>query len=176
MESKYLILAFILGCALQIQAAPDRSLDEVSFRQSRQIAEQAQTRLQQNLVSSLASLANVTSHANTNISRAANTLMRGVVTNTVSLAGVFAYLPRLILLDGPTQFVETLRLIRSNQIRVPTDMDTAIDNLIAYANQQRESGIGKNFEPLTTFLPNMFTGFEKYLTTFIDSVFNVIGN
>ncbi|CAG7730079.1 unnamed protein product [Allacma fusca] len=176
MDSKFLYLLMVLALAFQAQAAPGKTLKDEKIRDARQSVDQANTRLQQNLISTLASLANVTAEANANVSRSANVLMRELVTNWAALAGVFAYMPRLILMDGPTQFVETLKLIRSNQIRFPNDVDSAIDTLIAFANQQRDSGIGSNFTPLVTFLPNLFTGFEKYLTTFIDSVFNVIAN
>ncbi|CAG7728341.1 unnamed protein product [Allacma fusca] len=179
MDSKYIILIVILGCAFQAYAAPPSNsvaLQEDKLRDAREAMDQAQNRLQQNLVSALSNLANATSQASANVSRAANTMIRGLVTNSFSLAGVMAYMPRLILLDGPNQFVETLRLIRTNQIRLPNDINSAIDTLIAFTNQQRESGIGNNFTPLVTFLPNLFSGFENFLVTFIDSVFNVVAN
>ncbi|CAG7717814.1 unnamed protein product [Allacma fusca] len=175
MDSKFLYLFMVLALAFQAQAAPDKTLKDERIRDARQSVDQANTRLQQNLISTLASLANVTAEANTNVSRAAHVLTRELITNWAALAGVFAYMPRLILMDGPTQFVETLKLIRSNQVRFPNSVDSAIDTLIAFANQQRDSGIGSNFTPLVTFWPNLLTGFEKYLTTFIDSVFKVIG-
>ncbi|CAG7730077.1 unnamed protein product [Allacma fusca] len=176
MDSKYIALLVILGFACQAFAAPSNTLEEDKLRDARQSVTDAEKGLQQNLITALTNLSNATSQASANVSRAANTLMKGLVTNSFSLAGVFAYMPRLILMDGPTQFVETLRLIRSNQIRFPNDVDSAIDTLIAFTNQQRDSGIGNNFTPLVTFLPNLFTGFENYLTTFIDSVFSVITN
>lgn len=101
-------------------------------------------------------------------------MIRGLVTNTFSLGGVVAYMPRLIFLDGPTQFIETLRLIRSNQIRLPNDVDSAIDTLLVFAGQVRDSGVGENFSPLITFFPNIFVGVGDFLTTLIDSVFNFI--
>ncbi|CAG7732706.1 unnamed protein product [Allacma fusca] len=183
MESKSLfVLAVILGCAFQAHAATTsngatlNNLEESKLRDARQALNQAQNQLQQNLVSALTNLANATAQAGTNVSRAANVLMRGMIQNSFSLAGVVGYMPRLILLDGPTQFVETLRLVRNNQIRLPNDVDSAIDTLIAFANQQRDSGIGNNFTPVVTFLPNLFTGVGDFLTTVIDSVFTVIAN
>jgi len=130
--------------------------------------------LQNNLIGALTSLANASAIAGTNVSRAAAVLVRGLVTNTFSLGGVVAYMPRLIFLDGPTQFIETLRLIRSNQVRLPNDMNSAIDTLLVFAGQVRDSGVGNNFSPLVTFFPNVFVGVGDFLTTFIDSVFTFI--
>ncbi len=130
--------------------------------------------LQTNLITALTSLANASAVAGTNVSHAAATLIRGLVTNTFSLGSVVTYMPRLIFLDGPTQFIETLRLIRSNQIRVPSDMNGAIDTLLVFASQVRDSGIGENFSPLVTFFPNIFAGVGDFLTTLIDSVFSFI--
>lgn len=108
------------------------------------------------------------------MSNAAALMIRGLVTNTFSLGNVVAYMPRLIFLDGPTQFIETLRLIRSNQIRLPTDMSSAIDTLLVFAGQVRDSGVGENFSPLVTYFPNIFAGVGDFLTTLIDSVFTFI--
>jgi len=204
MQTKCLVFAIILGCVAEgfsavapevavVAAAPivpvvvpvvpvvaaDRpnsrqALEEEKVRDARQALAGATTTLQNNLINSLSAMANATAVAGQNVSRAAATMIRGLVTNTFSLAGVVAYMPRLIFLDGPTQFVETLRLIRSNQIRVPSDMDSAIDTLIAFANQVRDSNVGSNFTPVITFFPNIMAGVGDFLTTLIDSVFTFI--
>jgi hypothetical protein len=126
------------------------------------------------LINALGSLANASAVAGTNVSRAAATMIRGLVTNSFSLGGVVAYMPRLIFMDGPSQFIETLRLIRTNQIRLPNDMNSAIDTLLVFAGQVRDSGITGNFAPLVTFFPNIFAGVGDFLTTLIDSVFTFI--
>jgi len=138
---------------------------------ARQALESASGQLSNNFIKALAGLANASAIAGANVSHAANVMMRGVVTNTVQLGGVLAYMPRLIFLDGPTQFVEVLRLIRSNQIRLPNDIDSAIDTLISFANQYRDSKIGENFNPAFTFLPNLFKGVGDFMVTFLDSLF-----
>jgi hypothetical protein len=181
MDSKYLlVLAVILGCAFQVSARPEyepaNEISDVKVRAARQAIEQATSTLQNNLINSLTRLANASAIAGQNVSRAAAVMLRKLTTNTVSLAGVVAYMPRLIFLDGPTQFIEVLRLVRSNQIRIPNDMDSAIDTLIAFANQTRDSGIGENFTPAFTFLPNLFNGVGDFFTTIIDSLFTFIGN
>lgn len=147
---------------------------KVQIGQARQALEGATSTLQNNLVTALTSLANASAIAGSNVSHAAALLVRGLVSNTFSLGGVVAYMPRLIFLDGPTQFIETLRLIRSNQIRVPSDMNGAIDTLLVFAGQVRDSGVGNNFTPLVTFFPNIFVGVGDFLTTLIDSVFTFI--
>ncbi|CAG7835784.1 unnamed protein product [Allacma fusca] len=176
MESKYLIgLIFIFGCIYQGSCAPpSKSLRDAKLRDARQALDQAEKVLQNNLITALVSLSNPTAKAGTNVSKAANVLIRDISSNYFSLVGVVGYLPKLILMDGPTQFVETLKLVRANQIRAPNDVNSAIDTLIAFANQQRDSGIGNNFTPVVTFLPNLFKGVGDYLTTVIDSVFTIV--
>lgn len=149
-------------------------IGEKNVRDARQALEGATTTLQNNLINALTSMANASAIAGQNVSRAAAIMIRGLVTNTFSLGGVVAYMPRLIFLDGPTQFIETLRLIRSNQVRIPNDMNSAIDTLLVFAGQVRDSGVGENFSPLVTFFPNIFAGVGDFLTTFIDSVFTFI--
>jgi hypothetical protein len=175
MQAKhFLLLAALLGCAVQTFAAPRNTLEEEKVRDARQALEAASSKLSNNLISALTSLANASSVAGTNVSRAASVMIRGLVTDTFQLGGVVAYMPRLIFLDGPTQFVEVLRLIRSNQIRLPNDVDSAIDTLISFANQYRDSSIGDNFNPAFTFLPNLFKGVGDFMVTLLDSLFAFI--
>lgn len=103
--------------------------------------EGATNQLQSNLIGALGAMANASQIAGQNVSRSAALMIRGLVTNTFQVGGVVAYLPRLIFLDGPTQFIETLRLIRSNQVRLPNDIDSSIDTLLTFAGQFRDSGI-----------------------------------
>jgi len=168
------IFAVVLNLILLTTAAPRNQLEEEKVRDARQSLEQASGQLQNNLVSALTSLANASSVAGTNVSNAAAIMIRGLLTDTFQLGGVVAYMPRLIFLDGPTQFVEVLRLIRSNQIRIPNDVDSAIDTLISFANQYRDSSIGDNFTPAFTFLPNLFRGVGDFMVTLLDSLFAFI--
>lgn len=114
-----------------------------------------------NFINILTRVANASEIAGSNVSRAAALLIRGVVREGFNLGSVATYLPRLIFLDGPNQFIETLRLIRSNQLRLPNDMDSAIDTLITFTGSIRDSGINNNFAPVVEFFPNIFTGVEK---------------
>jgi hypothetical protein len=116
-------------------------------------------------------MANASEIAGTNVSRAAAILIRGTVREGFNLGSVATYLPRLLFLDGPNQFMETLRLIRSNQIRLPQDMDGAIDTLMVFAGSVRDSNIGGNFSPLVEFFPNVFTGVERFVQDLLYNVF-----
>ncbi|CAL8079243.1 unnamed protein product [Orchesella dallaii] len=176
MENKYIIVvALILGCASTAFCRPNsRQVMEIPaerVRDARQAMEGATNQLQNNLVNALSAMANASAIAGQNVSRSAALMIRGLVTNTFQLGGVVAYMPRLIFLDGPTQFIETLRLIRSNQVRLPNDLDSSIDTLLTFAGQFRDSGIPQNFEPFINFFPNIFAGVGDFLTTLIDSVF-----
>lgn len=82
-----------------------------------------------NFLHSLYQMANNTAITGTNVSRAAGTLIRGFVQDQFNLASIAFYFPRLIFLDGPTQFIETLRLIRSNQLRAPMNMNEVSPNI-----------------------------------------------
>lgn len=53
-------------------------------------------------------------------------------------------------------------------------MSSAIDTLLVFAGQVRDSGVGENFSPLVTYFPNIFAGVGDFLTTLIDSVFTFI--
>ncbi|OXA52859.1 uncharacterized protein LOC110851576 [Folsomia candida] len=180
MDSKKIIfiaLVLVASCHAHPQAPKVSTTDQVQEEKvglARQALEGATNTLQNNLISSLTTLANSSAIAGANVSNAAALMIRGLVTNTFSLGNVVAYMPRLIFLDGPTQFIETLRLIRSNQIRLPTDMSSAIDTLLVFAGQVRDSGVGENFSPLVTYFPNIFAGVGDFLTTLIDSVFTFI--
>lgn len=105
------------------------------------------------------------------------TLTRAVVSNTFDLGSVVAYMPKLLLLDLPTQFVEVLRLIRRNEVRVvPTDVNGAIDSILAMTRQAEESGITRQiFDPIVRFLPNMLSGVHDFLQTIIGTTANVFG-
>lgn len=85
-------------------------------------------------------------------------------------------MPRLIFLDGPSQFIETLRLLRSGQIRVPTDMDSAIDTLINFASSVRTAQITMNVAtPFLAAFPNLFRGAELLSTEVLYQVFSWLG-
>jgi hypothetical protein len=128
-----------------------------------------------NFIGILTRLANATEITGTNVSRAAAVLIRGIVREGFNLGSVVTYLPRLLFLDGPNQFIETLRLVRSNQLRLPNDMDSAIDTLITFTGSFRDSGIAGNFAPVVEFFPNIFTGVEKFIQDFLYNIFAWVG-
>lgn len=158
---------------LQVFGADDRlvGIPADRVRDARQAMQGATNQFRNNLIGALAHMANASNIAGQNVSRSAAVMIRGIITDTFQLTGVLAYMPRLIFLDGPTQFIETLRLIRSNQVRLPNDIDSSIDTLLVFAGQFRESGIPNNFLPFINFFPNLFNGVGNFLTTLIDSVF-----
>ncbi|ODM98362.1 hypothetical protein Ocin01_08308 [Orchesella cincta] len=83
------------------------------------------------------------------------------VQDSFNIGSIGIYIPRLIFLDGPNQFIETMRLVRQGSIRLPTDTDTAIDTLINFAGSVRDSNIPNNLTvPLVSFFPNIFRGAE----------------
>jgi len=176
-SNAFILLVLVLGCSAQAFARPEavrNQVEEQKVRDARQALEQASGQLSNNLITALTNMANASALAGTNVSRAAAVMVRGLLTDTFQLGGVVAYMPRLIFLDGPTQFIEVLRLIRSNQIRIPNDVDSAIDTLISFANQYRDSAIGDNFTPAFTFLPNLFRGVGDFMVTLLDSLFTFI--
>lgn len=146
-------------------------LPDDSVRDARQALQGATNQLQNNLINVLSHIANSSHIAGVNVSRSAAFMIRSIISNTFSLTGVVAYMPRLIFLDGPTQFIETLRLVRTNQIRLPNDVDSAIDTLLTFAGQFRDSGIPQNFAPAINFFPNIFAGVGDFMSSLIDSVF-----
>jgi hypothetical protein len=132
--------------------------------------------VQTNFLNTLYSMANASAVGGAQVSRAAGTLIRGLVQDQFSFGSLGAYLPRLIFLDGPTQFIETLRLIRSGQLRVPMDMDSAIDTLINFAQFVRESPTTMYLgTPFLSFFPNIFRGTELLSNEIIYGVFRWFG-
>ncbi|XP_021943022.1 uncharacterized protein LOC110841646 [Folsomia candida] len=153
-------------------------LAESVWRQQLTNAVQGATdRFQTNFVTVLNGLANTTQEAGTNVTIALATLTRAVVTNTFDLASVVAYMPRLLLLDLPNQFVEVLKLIRRNEVRViPADVNGAIDSILFMTRQAEESGITRKiFDPIARFLPNMMAGLSEFFQTIIGTTANVFG-
>jgi len=132
--------------------------------------------VQTNFLGSLYAMANASAIGGAQVSRAAGTLIRGLVQDQFTFASIAAYLPRLIFLDGPTQFIETLRLIRSGQVMIPRDMDSAIDTLINFAQQARESQVFMNVgTPFLSLFPNIFRGSELLSTELLYGVFQWFG-
>lgn len=75
-------------------------------------------------------------------------------------------------MDGPTQFIELLRLVRSNQLHIPRDVDEAIDTVINFATVARMSQISQNIgTPFLQFFPNVFRGAELLSTEVLYGVF-----
>jgi len=176
MESKNLIfLAIALGCVAFAECAVvnGRQVPE-NDRVSRQSLSEAPVTegVRNNFISVLSRMANATEIAGTNVSRAAAVLIRGIVREGFHLGSVATYLPRLLFLDGPNQFLETLRLIRGNQLRLPQDMDGAIDTLMTFAGSVRDSGIPGNFSPVVEVFPNLFNGVERFVQDLLYNVFS----
>ncbi|ODM98363.1 hypothetical protein Ocin01_08309 [Orchesella cincta] len=115
-----------------------------------------------NFLHTLYLMANASAVIGTNVSRSSATLIRGFVQDSFNLGSIGVYLPRLIFLDGPSQFIETLRLVRTNQIRIPSDMDSAMDTLINFASSVRDAPVTNNVSnPFLSFFPNIFHGAES---------------
>lgn len=140
---------------------PTQRLKE-AVRTVRQLNEgPVQETVRTNLLDALYRMANASAIAGTNVSRAAATVIRGFVQDSFNIGSIGAYIPRLIFLDGPSQFIETMRLVRQGQIRVPTDMDSAIDTLINFAGQVRDSPVTDNLaNPFVNLFPNILRGSE----------------
>ncbi|OXA41791.1 uncharacterized protein LOC110859873 [Folsomia candida] len=173
MNSKQIvILTLAIGCVAVVNAGYrqtyGRAVDARQLNPEAPVTEGVRN----NFISILTRVANASEIAGTNVSRAAALLVRGVVREGFNLGSVATYLPRLLFLDGPNQFIETLRLIRSNQLRLPNDMDSAIDTLITFTGSVRDSGITGNFSPVVEFFPNIFTGVEKFVQDLLYNVFS----
>jgi hypothetical protein len=131
-----------------------------------------QETVRNNLLDGLYRMANASAIAGTNVSRAAATVIRGFVQDSFNIGSIGAYIPRLIFLDGPSQFIETMRLVRQGQIRLPNDMDSAIDTLINFAGSVRDSNIPSNIaNPFVSFFPNIFRGAETLVGETLLNVF-----
>jgi len=145
---------------------------EQAVRSVRQINQgPIQETVRNNLLDALYRMANASAIAGTNVSRAAATVIRGFVQDSFNIGSIGAYIPRLIFLDGPSQFIETMRLVRQGQIRLPSDMDSAIDTLITFAGSVRDSPIPSNLvNPFVAFFPNIFRGSETLVG---ETLFNV---
>jgi len=132
--------------------------------------------VQVNFLNTLFLMANSSAITGARVSRAAGTLIRGFVQDSFNIGSIGAYLPRLIFLDGPTQFIELLRLYRSNQLQVPRDVDEAMDTLINFADIVRNGPIGTNLNTsFLHFFPNIFRGIELLNTEVIYGVFSWFG-
>lgn len=105
------------------------------------------------------------------------TVVQLFVNNTFDLASVIAYVPRLLVEDMPTQFVQILKLVRSNQLRViPEDANEAIDNVLLFVRESEKSGIPNNlFGPITRVLPNLLSGIHEFLISIFENFFTLIG-
>lgn len=145
---------------------------ENAVRSVRQLNQSPVTEtVRNNLLDALYRMANASTIAGTNVSRAAATVIRGFVQDSFNIGSIGAYIPRLVFLDGPSQFIETMRLVRQGQIRLPSDMDTAIDTLITFAGSVRDSQIPGNLvNPFVAFFPNIFRGSETLVG---ETLFNV---
>lgn len=151
---------------------PQQRLEE-AVRSVRQLnAGPIQETVRGNLLDSLSRMAMASQIAGTNVSRAAATVIRGFVQDSFNIGSIGAYIPRLIFLDGPNQFIETMKLVRQGQIRVPMDMDSAVDTLINFAGSVRDSPVTMNtINPFTQFFPNIFRGAETLVGETLLNVF-----
>lgn len=158
----------------QIVADPGQRFEEAvrSVRQLGQNQGPIQETVRNNLLDGLYRMANASQIAGTNVSRAAAIVIRGFVQDSFNIGSIGVYIPRLIFLDGPSQFIETMRLVRQGQIRLPNDMDSAIDTLINFAGSVRDSNIPTNLaNPLVNFFPNIFRGAETLVGETLYNVF-----
>jgi len=157
-------------------AVPSLPPQEHWTDQVRIAANGATERLSQNMVTVLGSLAETSRQAGYNYTRAFATLTRAIVTSTIDLTGVVAYMPRLLLLDLPNQFTEVLRLVRRNEVRVPSSVNEAIDSILVLTRQAEESGItNRIFGPVTRFLPNILNGAHDFLQQIFTTMYTVFG-
>jgi len=153
-----------------------KDLEETRLQQLRQAQDSAAQQLQANLITTLNGLSQSAANAGTNVTTAIAVLTQAVIANTFDLAGAVAYMPRLLLLDLPTQFVEVLRIMRRQQTRVPSNVNNAIDTVTDFTRQSQASGISDQlFAPVVRFLPNMLNGVQTFLQTIIGSVFGFLG-
>ncbi len=101
---------------------------------------------------------------------------RALSTGVIDLTSTIAYMPRLLALDLPNQFTEILRLVRRNEVRVPSSVNEAIDSILVLTRQAEESGItNRVFGPITRFMPTIFNGAHDFLQTIFTTMFNVFG-
>lgn len=128
--------------------------------------------VRKNLATYLTRISNSSGSGSRNVSEAASILVRHVVGEAFNIGSVATYIPRLFFLDGPNQFIELLKLYRSNQLKVPQDVDSAIDTLITYSAATKESQIGTNFYPIVEAFPNLFAGVEIFVQDLLYNVFN----
>jgi len=136
----------------------------------------ASSRLSQNMVVVLGGLAETSREAGLNGTRAFAHLTRAIITNTIDLTGIVAYMPRLLLLDMPNQFTEILRLVRRNEVRVPSSVNEAIDNILVLTRQAETSGINERvFGPVVRFMPNILNGVHDFLQQIFTTMFTVFG-
>ncbi|ODN01224.1 hypothetical protein Ocin01_05452 [Orchesella cincta] len=160
----------------EVPAVPTLPPMEHWSDQVRVAAAGATERFSQNMVTVLGSLAETSRQAGLNNTRAFATMIRAITTSTVDLTGVVAYMPRLFLLDLPNQFTEVLRLVRRNEVRVPSSVNEAIDSILVLTRQAEESGItNRIFGPIVRFLPNIFNGTHNFLQQIFTTMFTVFG-
>jgi len=156
----------------------------VGYRDSRQIGSVPlpdpvaviENGVKNNIIHSLSLIGSNTAILGANQTFASAILIRTLVREGFNLGSVAAYLPKLIFLDGPNQFIETLRLVRSNRVNpFPNDVNGAIDNMITLANSVRDSGITTNLYPVAEFFPNVFRGVERFVQQFMYNAFSWVG-
>lgn len=136
----------------------------------------ANERMTQNMVVVLSSLSVTMRDAGLNNTRALAAFTRAISNGVVDLTGVVAYMPRLLALDLPNQFTEVLRLVRRNEVRVPSSVNEAIDSILVLTRQAEESGINQRvWGPVARFLPSLFNGAHDFLQTIFTTMFNVFG-
>ncbi|CAL8103293.1 unnamed protein product [Orchesella dallaii] len=167
----YASAVHLYDARLDIIADPNLRFEE-AVRSVRQLnSPPIQDTVRNNLLDALYRMANASAVTGTNVSRAAATVIRGFVQDSFNIGSIGVYIPRLIFLDGPSQFIETMRLVRQGSIRLPTDTDSAIDTLINFAGSVRDSNINTNLAtPFVSFFPNIFRGAETLVG---ETLFNV---
>jgi len=113
------LIILVITIHVIVASKSREDLDRERKKELRQAVDGAAAQLQTNLLATLSGLAQSTFAHAQNATRSLHILTRAVLANTFDLASVVTYMPRLLLLDFPTQFVEVLRIMRNQQVRNP---------------------------------------------------------
>jgi hypothetical protein len=126
-------------------------------------------KLRQNILTELRILAHLAIDSFTNVTHAAHELITDLASETLSLASVIAYLPELILLDGPAQLLETLKIIRNHSSK---DKHSALDTVIFFLEGDTKPArkIRKNIKPAFSFLPKVFYSVGTFFHRIFDTL------
>ncbi|CAG7716318.1 unnamed protein product [Allacma fusca] len=124
------------------------------------------------ILSELQTLAHLTINSFSNVTLAAHQLISELANETISLAGVVGYLPELILLDGPQQLLETLKIIRQESDKKSL---SALDTVIIFLEGDSKHGekIKENIKPIFSFFPRIFHSVGTFFHTIFDTIWDL---